>query len=272
MKLRANCKINIGLDVLRRREDGFHDVSTVMIPVRELYDELEIEPSAALEFAQRGLAVDCPPEENICLKAWRLMHARYGVGPVRLALDKRVPFGAGLGGGSADATAVVAALDALFGLRLAEAERIDCAAALGSDTAFFVRNTPQLCTGRGEVMRPVRPALGGYTLLIVKPDEAVSTREAYAGVRPAVPAESLGELMRLPVAAWQGRVKNDFEPHVFAAHPRLAALKRSLLAAGARYASMSGSGSALFGLFDDPLRAQNYTPPFDGVFLHRERL
>ena len=257
MKLRANCKINIGLDVLRRRADGFHDVSTVMVPVRKLYDRLEIEPAIETELVQRGLPVDCPPEDNICLRAWRLMHERYG---------------AGLGGGSADATAVVQGVDALFGLRLAEAELIDCAAALGSDTAFFVRNAPQLCTGRGEVMRPVKPAFGGYTLLIVKPDEAVSTREAYAGVRPAVPAESLEESMRLPVTAWQGRVKNDFEPHVFAAHPRLAELKESLLKAGAVYAAMSGSGSALFGLFDDPVRAQNYTPPFDGVFLHRERL
>ena len=250
MKLRANCKINIGLDVLRRRADGFHDVSTVMVPVRELYDRLEIEPAIETELVQLGLPVDCPPEDNICLRAWRLMHERYGAGPVR----------------------IVQGVDALFGLRLAEAELIDCAAALGSDTAFFVRNAPQLCTGRGEVMRPVKPAFGGYTLLIVKPDEAVSTREAYAGVRPAVPAESLEESMRLPVTAWQGRVKNDFEPHVFAAHPRLAVLKESLLKAGAVYAAMSGSGSALFGLFDDPVRAQNYTPPFDGVFLHRERL
>ena len=264
--------INIGLDVLRRRADGFHDVSTVMVPVRELYDRLEIEPAIETELVQLGLPVDCPPEDNICLRAWRLMHERYGAGPVRIVLDKRVPYGAGLGGGSADATAVVQGVDALFGLRLAEAELIDCAAALGSDTAFFVRNAPQLCTGRGEVMRPVKPAFGGYTLLIVKPDEAVSTREAYAGVRPAVPAESLEESMRLPVTAWQGRVKNDFEPHVFAAHPRLAVLKESLLKAGAVYAAMSGSGSALFGLFDDPVRAQNYTPPFDGVFLHRERL
>ena len=238
MKLRANCKINIGLDVLRRRADGFHDVSTVMVPVRELYDRLEIEPAIETELVQLGLPVDCPPEDNICLRAWRLMHERYGAGPVRIVLDKRVPYGAGLGGGSADATAVVQGVDALFGLRLAEAELIDCAAALGSDTAFFVRNAPQLCTGRGEVMRPVKPAFGGYTLLIVKPDEAVSTREAYAGVRPAVPAESLEESMRLPVTAWQGRVKNDFEPHVFAAHPRLAVLKESLLKAGAVYADV----------------------------------
>lgn len=272
MKLRANCKINIGLDVLRRRPDGFHDLSTVMVPVRGLYDELEIEPAVEVAFVQRGLPVDCPPSENICLKAWRLMHERYGVGPVRLTLDKRVPYGAGLGSGSSDATAVVLGIDALFGLRLSEVEQIGCATALGSDTAFFVRNAPQHCTGRGEVMQPVRPALGGWTLLVVKPDEMVSTREAYAGVHPAVPAEPLEELLQLPVAEWQGRIKNDFEPHVFAAHPRLAVFKKSLLAAGAVYASMSGSGSALFGLFDDPDRAQNYTPPFDGVFLHRERL
>ena len=124
MKLRANCKINIGLDVLRRRADGFHDVSTVMVPVRELYDRLEIEPAIETELVQLGLPVDCPPEDNICLRAWRLMHERYGAGPVRIVLDKRVPYGAGLGGGSADATAVVQGVDALFGLRLAEAERL----------------------------------------------------------------------------------------------------------------------------------------------------
>ena len=118
MKLRANCKINIGLDVLRRRADGFHDVSTVMVPVRELYDRLEIEPAIETELVQLGLPVDCPPEDNICLRAWRLMHERYGAGPVRIVLDKRVPYGAGLGGGSADATAVVQGGDALFGLRL----------------------------------------------------------------------------------------------------------------------------------------------------------
>lgn len=274
MILRANCKINLGLDVLRRREDGYHDLSTVLFPVRGLYDEVEVTRTAepGVRFRAEGLAVDCSPEENICLKAFRLVQERYGVDGVGIRLDKRVPFGAGLGGGSSDGTAVLMALDGLFGLRLPEPELIALAAELGSDTAFFVRNAPQLCTGRGEVMRPVKPAFGGYTLLIVKPDEAVSTREAYAGVRPAVPAESLEESMRLPVTAWQGRVKNDFEPHVFAAHPRLAVLKESLLKAGAVYAAMSGSGSALFGLFDDPVRAQNYTPPFDGVFLHRERL
>lgn len=252
MILRANCKINLGLDILRRRADGYHDLETVMFPVRGLYDEVEVERTDApgAEFRSEGLAVDCPDEENLCLKAFRLMRDRYGVDGVRIRLAKHVPFGAGLGGGSADATAVVVALDRLFALGLSEEELIDRAAELGSDTAFFVRNTPQLCTGRGEVMTPFPLDLTGLTLVVVKPDEGVSTREAYAGVRPRVPAVSLAERLRRPVSEWQGLVTNDFEESVFAAHPAIHAVKERLLAEGALYASMSGSGSAVFGLFD----------------------
>jgi len=249
---KANCKINLGLDVLRRRPDGFHDLETVMIPVPGLCDDVEVTPTgrSGVAFETEGIPVDCPASDNICLKAFRLMQRRYGVDGVRIRLCKRVPFGAGLGGGSSDGTAVILALDELFGLRLPESELIDCAAELGSDTAFFVRNTPQLCTGRGEVMTPFPVDLGGLTLVIVKPDEGVSTREAYAGVRPHVPEVPLTERLRRPVAEWQGVVTNDFEPHVFAAHPSIRAAKERLLAAGALYAAMSGSGSAVFGLFD----------------------
>lgn len=252
MVLHANCKINLGLDVLRRRGDGYHELSTVMFPVRGLYDEVEVTRTAepGVRFRNEGLAVDCAPGENICLKAFRLMQERYGVDGVEIRLDKRVPFGAGLGGGSSDGTAVLLAIDTLFGLRLAEAELISLAAELGSDTAFFVRNTPQLCSGRGEVMEPCPIDLAGMTLVILKPAEGVSTREAYAGVRPHVPAVPLAERLRLPVAAWQGVVTNDFEPHIFAAHPAIRDARDRLLAAGAVYASMSGSGSAVFGLFD----------------------
>ena len=163
MILRANCKINLGLDVLRRRDDGYHELETVMVPVRGLADEVEVtrREVPGVGFRAEGLAVDCEPEQNICIKAFRLMHDRYGVDGVAIRLDKRVPFGAGLGGGSSDATAVVLALDELFGLRLPEEELIACAAALGSDTAFFVRNVPQLCTGRGEIMSPVALDLQG---------------------------------------------------------------------------------------------------------------
>lgn len=264
MILRANCKINIGLDILRRREDGYHDLATAMYPVAGLYDEVEVirTSAAGAEFRAEGLAVDCAPDQNLCLKAFRLMHERYGVDGVRIRLDKRVPFGAGLGGGSSDATAVLLALDALFGLHLCEAELIDCAAALGSDTAFFVRNTPQLCTGRGEIMEPVALDLSPYSLVLVKPDEGVSTREAYAGVRPCIPAVPLAERLARPVAEWQSTVGNDFEPSVFAAHPAIAAVKCRLLDAGALYAAMSGSGSAVFGLFTDPAQAERSASDF----------
>ena len=213
MILKANCKINLGLDILRRRADGFHDLETVMFPVAGLYDEVEVVRTAApgAEFRAEGLAVDCAPEENICLKAFRLMQRHYGVDGVAIRHGKRVPFGAGLGGGSSDGTAVLLAVNELFALGLSDAELIARAAELGSDTAFFVRNTPQLCKGRGEVMEPFVLNLKGMTLVIVKPGEGVSTREAYAGVRPRIPEVPLAERLGRPVAEWQGLVTNDFE-------------------------------------------------------------
>lgn len=264
MKLNANCKINLGLDVLRRREDGFHELETVMVPVRGLYDELEVERivGTGAVFENRGMAVDCPAEQNICLKAFHLMRDRYGVDGVRIALDKRVPFGAGLGGGSADGTMTLLALNELFALNLDEQTLIDLAARLGSDTAFFVRNTPQLCTGRGEKMTPIELPLEGLWIVLVKPDEGVSTREAYAGVKPHLPTVSLRERILRPIEEWQGSVKNDFEPHIFEAHPAIRQAKEALQAAGAIYASMSGSGSTVFGLFDDENKARQIDTPY----------
>lgn len=258
MILRANCKINLGLDILRRRDDGFHDVETVMFPVRGLFDTVEVVRRAApgVGFRAEGLAVDCPPEQNLCIRAFRLMQARYGIDGADIRLDKRVPFGAGLGGGSADATAVLLGLDKEFALGLSKEELTARAAELGSDTAFFVENTPQLCTGRGEILTPYPLDLSGLRLVIVKPAEGVSTREAYAGVTPRIPEIPLSERLRRPVGEWQGLVGNDFEPSVFAARPAVRAAKERLLAAGARYAAMSGSGSAVFGLFDDASKAE----------------
>ena len=250
MILRANCKINLGLDILRRREDGFHDLETVMLPVRELYDIVEVERAEETTFEQSGLVVNCNAEDNLCMKALRLMQRLYGVGEVRIKLDKQVPFGAGLGGGSSDATAVILALNELFTLGLNEVQLVEVAAMIGSDTAFFVRNTPQLCSGRGERMKPIELPLQGYYLAIAKPEEGVSTKEAYAGVKPAVPAVRLSAALKRPIAEWQGLVKNDFEGHIFVAHPAIAELKKAMLEAGAIYASMSGSGSAVFGLFE----------------------
>ena len=250
MICRANCKINLGLDILRRREDGFHDLETVMIPVSELYDVVEVERvEGDSVFEQTGLVVDCDVEQNLCMRALRLMQRLYGLGEVKILLDKRVPFGAGLGGGSSDATAVILALNELYNLGLSEERLVEIAAMIGSDTAFFVRNTPQLCTGRGEKMTPIELPLQGKYLVVAKPEEGVSTKEAYAGVKPAVPQVRLAEALQRPIEEWQGIVKNDFEPHIFEMHPAIAELKKGLLDADALYASMSGSGSAVFAIF-----------------------
>ena len=179
-----------------------------------------------------------------------------------------MPFGAGLGGGSSDATAVIIAINEIFELHLPEAELINCAAALGSDTAFFVRNTPQLCTGRGEIMTPITLPLAGLWLAVVKPEEGVSTAEAYGGVKPAEPNIPLEQRLQLSVNQWQSIIKNDFEPHIFEAHPAIANLKQKLIEAGAIYASMSGSGSAVFGLFTEQPKL-NFE---SNIFTHIEQL
>ena len=264
MKLKANCKINIGLDVLRRREDGYHDLSTVMVPIMGLHDVVEVTPidGAENEFHSLGLVVDCPAEQNLCIKAAHLMQQRYGVDAVSITLDKRVPFGAGLGGGSSDATAVIMAMNEIFSLSLDEATLVALAAELGSDTAFFVRNTPQLCEGRGEIMTPIELDLTGLWIVLIKPDEGVSTREAYAGVKPHVPSLSLTERLKEPIVQWQGSVKNDFEPSVFAAHP----VKQQLIDAGAVYASMSGSGSTVFGLFERESQTEQFKTVTDYIY------
>lgn len=270
MTTKAYCKINIGLRVVRKREDGYHELQTVMYPVRELYDVVDVEATegSGVEFVGRGITVDCPAEKNLCVRAARLMQERYGVGGVRIELDKRVPFGAGLGGGSSDATAVIVAINDIFALGLNLKTLVKLASELGSDTPFFVYDEPQYCTSRGEVMEPIHVDLSGFWLLVVKPDEGVSTAEAYSGVKPCVPTDDLRELLSRPVVEWQGSVINDFEGHILEAHPRIAKLKAALIGGGAVYASMSGSGSAVFGLF----RERPDLKFDDNTFVHIEKI
>ncbi len=268
MVIQANCKINLGLDVVRKREDGYHELETVMLPVAGLYDIVEVESIASgVEFRGVGIEVDCPMDKNLCVRAAKLMQERYNIGGVRIALDKRVPFGAGLGGGSSDATAVIIAINEIYNLGLDRVTLSTLAAELGSDTPFFVYNRPMLCTGRGEIMTPVEVDLKGLWLVVAKPTEGVSTAEAYRGVKPCAPAIPLTALLSRPIQEWQGSVKNDFEPHILAAHPDILAIKNQMLDAGAVYASMSGSGSAVFGLF----RAQPKIEFADDIFVHIEQ-
>lgn len=252
MKLTAPCKINLGLDILRRRADGYHDIETVMMIVPDLADVLTIESASRTTFRGEGIAVDCSAEDNLCVRAARLMSERYGAGGVAITLEKRVPFGAGLGGGSSDAASVIVAINELYELGLSEDEMCDVAAVLGSDTSFFVRRTPQMCTSRGEVMAPFDLSrLSGMWVAIVKPPFGVSTPQAYAGVQPHLPAVPLAERLSADISTWRDTLTNDFERTVFALYPSLSHIKEQLYDAGAWYASMSGSGSAMFGLFEN---------------------
>lgn len=251
MILFPNCKINLGLRVVRKRPDGYHDIETVMVPVQGLCDALEILPDAGegCTFTSSGLAIDAPAEKNLCVKAYDLMHRRYGIGGVKMHLHKHIPFGAGLGGGSSDAVFALRMLDETFGLNLPDMELESLAAELGSDTVFFVKNRPMLAEGRGERLTPVDVNLSGLYILLVKPPFGVSTAESYAGITPTEPKTPLTEILSADISTWKNSLQNDFEPSVFRKYPEIAAIKQSLYDSGALYASMSGSGSAVFGLF-----------------------
>lgn len=253
MILYSNCKINLGLNIIARRSDGYHDIETVMIPVHSLYDIVEIvgrNDSDGVVFSSSGIEVDCPPEKNLCIKAYNLIRERYGIGGVAIHLHKRIPFGAGLGGGSSNAAFVIKGLNELFGLYLSIEIMEHLAAELGSDTSFFVRNVPQFAQGRGEILSPCEVDLSGKHLVLVKPDVAVSTAEAYSGVVPGVPKRHIPELLSAEMLCWEGTLVNDFEKTVFTKKTELLHIKNELYKAGAIYASMSGSGSTVYAFFD----------------------
>jgi 4-diphosphocytidyl-2-C-methyl-D-erythritol kinase len=253
------CKINIGLNIIRRRADGFHDLETMFYPVAWT-DVLEIIPSAKDEFIFDGNVIDCPLTDNLCYKAYQLLKKDYALPPVALYLYKNIPSGAGLGGGSADAAFTLSTLNQLFSLQLSEIALMQYAAKLGSDCAFFIRNRPVFATGRGEVFTEIEVNLRGYHLLIVKPEVHVSTAEAYSMITSKVPEKSLQELIELPIAQWKDSVVNDFEAPLFEKHSVLASIKDKMYQLGAVYASMSGSGSAIYGLFDERIDLQKEFP------------
>lgn len=248
-----NAKINIGLDILRKRPDGYHDISTVMMPV-PWTDVLEIVPSGsdADTLVVTGRHVGCPPEKNLVMKAVTALREHVAFPAVDIFLHKIIPDGAGLGGGSADAAFALTAVNDLFSLGLDKEELATVAGQIGADCPFFIYNRPMLCTGTGTDMLEFDLCLPrGLTLVIVKPQDYVPTREAYNAVKPSIPVEPLDKLLvTLPIGDWQGRIKNDFEESVFPIHPDIAAVKTRMLDMGAVYASMSGSGSSVYGFFD----------------------
>jgi len=240
-------KINIGLKVLRKRPDGYHDLETLFVPCRAFHDELSIEESG--EFSIEIDRCDWNPSEDLTAKAYRLLDAEFGLPPVKITLRKGIPVGAGLGGGSSDAASALVMMNGMFSLGLSPEKLAARAAKLGSDCAFFVYNRPMFGEGRGEILTPFELDLSGYELRVEMPEGvSVSTREAYAGVKPCGES-SLREALKRPVEEWNGLIENDFEPSVFAAHPEIEALKERFYREGAVYAAMSGSGAAVFGLF-----------------------
>ena len=242
-----NAKINIGLNVLEKRSDGYHELSSVFYPVKELYDILEIIPSTDFSFSSSGISI--PGENNICTNAFDLLKADFGIGNVKIHLHKQIPVGAGLGGGSADGAFTLTALNELFDLKLSNSQFEKYALQLGADCPFFIDNTSKLVEGIGEKMINIDLDLSQFEIKLINPEIHISTKEAYTGVAPQNPELSVEEIIKIPIKEWKGKLKNDFEISAFEKYPQLAKMKEKLYADGAIYASMTGSGSVIFGFF-----------------------
>lgn len=246
-----NCKVNLGLHITGRREDGYHNLETVFYPL-PLTDILEIirVPEGPVRLQVTGVSIPGTETENICIRAWELLKADYpAIPPVHMHLHKLLPLGAGLGGGSADGAFALQMMNELFRLELSREDLVRYALRLGSDCPFFLLNQPCVARGRGEIMTPVQLDLSAYQWVLVNPGVHSSTAEAFRGVKPAPAAIPLEEIISRPPAAWKDQLRNDFEDSLFPLYPEMAAIKEALYAAGAIYASMSGSGSTLYGLF-----------------------
>ena len=247
MKACPNVKINVGLHVLRKRPDGYHDLETLFLPIFDIHDELEIEEAGEFSFDGEGVTW----ENDLTVQAYRLLKADFDLPPVAIRLAKRAPVGAGLGGGSSDAAFALMMLDSIFGLGLGQKRLAAYAARLGSDCAFFIYNRPMVGRGRGEILSEFPLDLSPYRIQVEVPSGvSVSTREAYGGIVPLERLTPIEDILSLPLPQWRGLLVNDFEPQVFALHPELAAIKERFYASGALYAAMSGSGSAIYGIFE----------------------
>lgn len=242
------CKINLGLNVLRKRSDGYHDIETCFYPV-PWSDILEVIRSDEFFFSSSGTPIPGEEHDNLCVKAYRMMQAVYSLPPVKIHLHKIIPTGAGLGGGSSDAAWTLRLLNDVFALNLAKDVLKEYAARLGSDCAFFIDDIPMIGSGRGEVLTPIKISLKGKYLIIVKPDVHVSTAQAYLGITPAEPKRKLTDVLGMPIAEWRELLVNDFEKTVGKKFTVISEIKEKLYQSGAEYASMTGSGSAVYGIF-----------------------
>jgi 4-diphosphocytidyl-2-C-methyl-D-erythritol kinase len=257
-----NAKINLGLAVVSKRPDGYHNIETVFYPIN-LCDVLEIVPSGERKttFIASGIPINENPENNLIMKAFNLLKSDYDLPETTIYLRKNIPMGAGLGGGSSDAAFMLKLLNDFADLRLSVKQLEEYAGRLGSDCPFFIQNQAVFAEGTGNIFTPVELlSLRGYSLILVKPDIHVSTQEAYAKIKPKPVDFPLTEIIKLPLKEWKGKLVNDFEAGVFTRYPEIGKIKKQLYDQGAIYASMSGSGSSVFGIFEKPKNLDQIFP------------
>lgn len=269
-----NAKINLGHNIVEKRPDGYHNLETIFYPIN-LQDALEVtrrennDKEYTLHIS--GSPLEGEPEDNLVVKAYKLLKKDYpGLLPVDIHMYKHIPAGAGLGGGSSDAACMIKLLNDKFSLGLSTERMEEYAVKLGADCAFFIRNKPVFATGIGNLFEPVELSLKGYHIILIKPDIFVSTRDAFAEIKPVRPAVSLKEIVKQPMETWKHSMKNDFEDSVFKKFPEIAAIKDELYDLGAVYAAMSGSGSSVYGIFKAPI--ENVEDKFCGCFCRQRAL
>ncbi len=245
-----NIKINIGLNIIGKRPDRYHNIESVFYPINYT-DILEILPSEKFKLINKGIAIDCPVEQNLCYKAWKLINDNYKVGTVKIILYKNVPFGTGLGSGSADAAFALKMLNDMFNIGIDDEALIKYASQIGADCAFFIKNKPSFASGIGTDLTDIKVDLTGNYILLCFPNIRINTANAYKNCKPHLPVQKLSELINLPIYEWKNNIKNDFEASIFPDYPILSKIKQELYEKGAVYSQMSGSGSALFGIFKE---------------------
>ena len=264
-----NAKINLGLNILKKRSDGFHDIASVFYPIG-WKDALEVVEDESFSMTSSGLAVPGDWKNNLIYKAFLLVQEAFpSIKGCKVHLHKEIPMGAGMGGGSADGAFMISTLNHVFDLHLSVSEMEEMAAKLGSDCPFFIQNRTRYCFDRGTSFENFDIQLSGYHLVVVNPGIHISTAEAYAGVSPKIPEADLRSLLKEPIEQWQEKVKNDFEEALLVKYPIIATVKNKLLELGASYASMTGSGSTVYGIFKSEPKIQNQ---FEGMSVWKETL
>ena len=244
-----NSKVNLGLNIVGKRSDGYHDIETVFFPI-QLKDSLEVIENEKLEFSTSGFSIEGEPEKNLCIKAYDLLKKDFPQLPaIQMHLHKTIPMGAGLGGGSADGTFTLKLLNKKFELNLSQKQLINYSLQLGSDCPFFILNKPCFATGRGEILEQTELDLSEYKFLVIHPPIHISTSWAFSTIKPFKPVKSIKQIIQQSISTWKTELINDFEKPVFESHPEIKNIKEKLYDEGANYASMSGSGSAVYGIF-----------------------